>query len=77
MVLINGISVSSFGASLYDRVISNNRVYTSDDWPDGALNPIIVRQDAKYRQITLTFLFLNNNENTALMNISRLTKELM
>lgn len=75
-MLINGIDISSLGVKLYDRILNNNSVYTVDDWLDGDIQPTNIRQQVKFRTISLSFLVLGNNEQDAFHRISRLTKEL-
>lgn len=75
-MLINGIDISSLGVKLYDRVLNTNSINTVDDWLDGDIQPTNIRQQEKFRYITLKFLVLGRDEQDAFYRISRLTKEL-
>ena len=72
-MLINGIDLSSLGVKLYDRVITSNQVQTTQDWLDGDIQPTHIRQQDKFKNMTLKFLVLSANEDDAYMRISRLT----
>lgn len=75
-MLINGIESSTLGVYLYDRVLNSNRVETSEEWLDGDIQPTVIRQQDKFKDITLSFLVLGQNEEEAFMRISQLTKNL-
>ena len=75
-MLINGIELSSLGVKLYDRVITSNQVDTIQDWIDGDIQPTHIRQQDKFKNMTLKFLVLSANEDEAYMRISRLTSML-
>jgi hypothetical protein len=72
-VLINGVDISNLGIKLYDRVLNSNEINTIDDWLDGDIQPTNIRQQVKFRNIKLSFLFLSNNEEDAFYRISQLT----
>ena len=72
-MLINGIELSSLGVKLYDRVITSNQVQTTQDWLDGDIQPTNIRQQDKFKTMTLKFLVLSADEDEAYMRISRLT----
>lgn len=72
-MLINGIELSSLGVKLYDRVITSNQVNTTQDWLDGDIQPTHIRQQDKFKDMTLKFLVLSADEDDAYMRISRLT----
>ena len=72
-MLINGIELSSLGVKLYDRVITSNQVQTTQDWLDGDIQPTNIRQQDKFKKMTLKFLVLSADEDEAYMRISRLT----
>ena len=55
-MLINGINLSSLGASLHDRVFSSNKVKTTQRWVDGSIEPTVIRQQDSFKNITLQFL---------------------
>lgn len=75
-MLINGIELSALDAILYDRILSTNTVETAEEWLSGAIQPTYVRQQEKFKDITLKFLVLGTDENAAYMTISKLTHEL-
>jgi hypothetical protein len=72
-MLINGIDISSIGIRLYDRVIKSNTVDTAEDWNDGDIQPTVIRQQDRFKQIQLAFLVLTSDEEDAFLRISRLT----
>lgn len=72
-MLINGIDLTSLGAKLYDRVLTTNRVDTSEDWLDGDIQPTYIRQQDRFKRMKLSFLILENDEDEAFVLISRLT----
>ena len=72
-MLINGIELSSLGVKLYDRVITSNQVQTMQDWLDGDIQPTNIRQQDKFKNMTLKFLVLSADEDDAYMRMSRLT----
>ena len=72
-MLINGIELSSLGVKLYDRVITSNQVQTTQAWLDGDIQPTDIRQQDKFKNMTLKFLVLSADEDDAYMRISRLT----
>lgn len=72
-MLINGIELSSLGVKLYDRVITSNQVQTTQAWLDGDIQPTDIRQQDKFKSMTLKFLVLSTDEDDAYMRISRLT----
>ena len=72
-MLINGIDLSSLGVQLYDRILSSNMVDTTSDWLEGDIQPTFVRQQDKFKDITLKFLVTEKNETDAFLVMSRLT----
>ena len=70
---INGIDISTLGVKLFDRVIKSNQIVTTEDWLDGDIQPTYIRQQDKFKDIALTFLILDNDENNAFLTISKLT----
>ena len=75
-MLINGVNLNTFGVELYDRVLSTNSVTTRREWLDGDIQPTFIRQQDKFKTVTLSFLVLNVNEDEAFRRISRLTRAL-
>lgn len=70
---INGVDLSSFGVQLYDRIISSNKVETTQDWLEGDVQPTYIRQQDKFKSMTLKFLITESDENEAFLIMSRLT----
>ena len=55
-MLINGVQLSSLGATLYDRVLTSNDIETTQEWLDGDITPTFIRQQDTFKNITLKFL---------------------
>lgn len=72
-MLINGIELSSLGVELYDRVLSSNTINTVSDWLEGDIQPTFIRQQDKFKTMTLKFLVTEKNETNAFLVMSRLT----
>ena len=75
-MLINSIELSSLGVRLYDRVITSNQITTTQDWLDGDIQPTYIRQQDKFKNMTLKFLVMSADEDEAYKRISRLTSML-
>ena len=73
-MIINNIDISSLGVILYDRVLNTNYVDTTNEWLDGDIKPTYIRQQDKFKNIELTFLVLENEEESAFLKISKLTQ---
>lgn len=73
-MLINSIDLSSLGIKLYDRVITSNSVATKEAWLDGDIQPTHIRQQDGFKNITLSFLILGQDEDDAFLKISKLTQ---
>ena len=76
MFTINGKKASQFKAKMIDRVISTNEVITIDDWLDGASAPTFIRQQEKFKKISLTVVIEGKDENEVYMMFSKLAGEL-
>ena len=76
MFKINNVANTAFKAKLLDRQINSNEVITIDDWLDGAIQPTFVRQQEKFKEITMTVLIEGTNEEDAYKMFSKLTREL-
>ena len=76
MFKINNVANTAFKAKLLDRQINSNEVITIDDWLDGAIQPTFVRQQEKFKEITMTVLIEGANEEDAYKMFSKLTREL-
>ena len=72
-MLINGIDLSSLGVQLYDRILTSNRIDTTQDWLDGDIQPTYIRQQDTFKNVTLKFLVTESNEEDAFLIMSRLT----
>ena len=72
-MLINGIELSSLGASLHDRILSSNKVKTVQKWADGSIEPTVIRQQDSFKSITLQFLVTEQNEEDAFIVMSNIT----
>ena len=70
---INGVDLSSLGVQLYDRVLSSNKIETTQDWLEGDVQPTYIRQQDKFKSMTLKFLVTESDENEAFLIMSRLT----
>lgn len=76
MLTINGIDISKFNAKIVDRIIESNEVITVDDWLEGALEPIFIRQNEKFKNITIRVLIESRTEEETYNKFSKLTSEL-
>ena len=76
MFKINNVANTAFKAKLLDRQINSNEVITIDDWLDGAIQPTFVRQQEKFKEITMVVLIEGTNEEDAYKMFSKLTREL-
>lgn len=72
-MLINGIDLSTLGVELYDRVLTSNDVQTTEEWLEGDIQPTFVRQQDKFKKMTLSFLVLDRDEDSAFRTMSKLT----
>ena len=72
-MLINGIDLSTLGVELYDRVLTSNDVQTTEEWLEGDIQPTFVRQQDKFKTMTLSFLVLDKDEDSAFRTMSKLT----
>lgn len=72
-MLINGVDLSVYGAKLYDRVISSNSIDTTSEWLDGDIQPTFVRQQDRFKNMTVSFLILGQSEDDAFLRMSKLT----
>ena len=72
-MLINGVDLSSLGVQLYDRIITSNHIETTQDWLEGDIQPTYIRQQDRFKNITLQFLITETDENAAFLTMSRLT----
>lgn len=73
-MLINGTDIATLGVKLYDRVINSNEVDTTHEWLDGDIQPTFIRQQDRFKKISLSFLVLGQDEDDAFLRISKLTQ---
>ena len=59
---INGINISTFGAILLSKQITNHDVVQVYNWLDGASMPVFARNEQRFKDITLTFLIESSSE---------------
>ena len=76
MFKINNVANTAFKAKLLDRQINSNEVITIDDWLDGAIQPTFIRQQEKFKELTMVVLIEGANEEDAYKMFSKLTREL-
>lgn len=76
MLTINNKKIDQFKSKLIDRKIESNEVITVDDWLDGSIQPVFIRQQESFKSIKLSILLIGDDENDAYMQFSKLTKEL-
>lgn len=72
-MLINGISLSTLGVQLYDRILTSNKVVSTKTWLEGDIQPTYIRQQDKFKSMILKFLITEQNEETAFVIMSKLT----
>lgn len=75
-MLINNIDISAYKAELLDRAISTTAVRSIADWMDEATEGSLLRQSYDWRNIKLTFLIREVDEDKAYKRISALTDAL-
>ena len=73
-MVINGVELSTLGIQLYDRVITSNKVETTQEWLEGDIHPTFIRQQDKFKQMTLKFLITEQNEDEAFHSMSVVTQ---
>ena len=61
-MLINGIDLSSLGVQLYDRILTSNKIDTTQDWLEGDIQPTYIRQQDTFKDIVLKFLVTEKDE---------------
>ena len=71
---INGIDISTYGVTTYNRDIQTAEVVTYDDWLRNAANPTFVGQKEYFKKILITFVLKASTEQAVLENISNLIK---
>jgi hypothetical protein len=74
---INGIDLSSFGAILLSKQVTNHDVVQVYDWLDGAANPVFSRSEQRFKDMTLTILLEATTEAETESQFSALIRSLM
>ena len=75
-MLVNNIDITNYKAELLDRAISTTVVHSITDWMDEATEGSLLRQAYDWRNIKLTFLVREIDEDQAYKRISALTEAL-
>lgn len=75
-MLVNNVDISNYKAELLDRAISTTVVHSITDWMDEATEGSLLRQAYDWRNIKLTFLIREIDEDQAYKRISALTEAL-
>jgi hypothetical protein len=73
---INGIDLSTFGATLLSKQITNHDVVQVYDWLDGASSPVFSRSEQRFKYITLTILIESSSESETESQFSALIRAL-
>lgn len=73
-MLVNGIDISTFGITTYNRDIQAAEVVTYDDWLRNAAYPTFIGQKEYFKDINVTFFFRGNTEQIVTENISNFIK---
>lgn len=66
------MDISTLGATLIDRTITNNDIITVNDWLDGADHPTFIRQQDSFKTIELTFIISAGSEEKNLLACSKI-----
>lgn len=75
-MLVNNVNITAYKAELLDRAISTTVVHSITDWMDEATEGTLLRQGYDWRNIKLTFLIREVDEDKAYKRISALTEAL-
>ena len=75
-MLVNNTDITAYKAELLDRAISTTVVHSITDWMDEATEGSLLRQAYDWRNIKLTFLIREVDEDKAYKRISALTEAL-
>lgn len=75
-MLVNNVDITAYKAELLDRAISTTVVHSITDWMDEATEGSLLRQSYDWRNIKLTFLIREVDEDKAYKRISALTEAL-
>ena len=74
-MLINGIDINNYGATLLDKDIQTAEVTTYQDWLRNAPSFIVTGQKEKYKAITCELMVKGNDDDDILEEISNLIKQ--
>ena len=72
-MLINGKDIDEYSCIQIRRNIYPVSVTTVEDWLDGAIQPIFVRQQDSFKKIEMVLILDAESENEAQLQLSRLT----
>lgn len=75
-MLINNIDISNFKTILLKKDIQTVEVTIYDDWLRQSLNPLYLGKKEQYKQIKVQFFIKDVDEESTLLNISNLIKQL-
>ena len=73
---VNGNDTLNYNARLLSRTIGLGTVTVYDDWLKNASNPLYFGDQVTYKQIKLSFLIKDNDDNSAFRDISNLVAQL-
>lgn len=71
-MLINGIDIENYNATLLDYSIENSEIITSDFWAEGSLTPAEPKQTIKYSYVNVELLIKEVNNDEAEKQISKI-----
>lgn len=72
---LDGVACTRFKATLLHREITPVKITNYDEWIEGAINPMELKESTfSYSKITLKYFIEGENEKETLLNISNLVK---
>lgn len=74
-MLINGVDIMTYKATLLSKDIQTVEVEIYDDWLRNALNPLYMGKKEKYKQIKIQLLVEDITEENVLIDISNMVKQ--
>lgn len=72
-MLINSKDISDYGCTMLHRNIYPVDVITVEDWLEGAIQPVFVRQQDSFKKLEVVLLLEAESENDAQLQLSELT----
>lgn len=75
-MIINGKNINVFNATLVDRELTNHEVMNINNWLDGASSPVFLREYTRYKDVSLSLIFIGTNEQEIIGNIDKFVVEL-